>query len=305
MTGSSQHQAEGPPQRGADRRQPVFVGDVQGCSAELDALLSQLENRFGRDGFKLHLVGDLVNRGPGSLHVLDRIHRLWDQDRAEVVLGNHELHLLMVAFELRKIGERDTFGDVLESSDWKHWVDWLRTRSVAKAGDLYGQPFVMVHASVHPDWDLDQVVRESVRIERALGGGDWESTRLLLAQDPAQAEAGSTRDVLGRMVSARSVKMDTWSSSIPNGEAVPWHEAWSKAKHGYGVVYGHWALQGLHVAHGLRGLDTGCVHHGRGRPGCLTAWIPTRPKRDRLPLGCFGLPDDSFMKIPAQARYIR
>ena len=106
MTGSSQHQAPGPAERGADRRQAVFVGDIQGCHAELDALLSQLENRFGRDGFVLHLVGDLVNRGPGSLHVLDRIHRLWDEDRAQVVLGNHELHFLMVAFELRKLGER-------------------------------------------------------------------------------------------------------------------------------------------------------------------------------------------------------
>ncbi|MCH2185490.1 metallophosphoesterase [Myxococcota bacterium] len=305
MGAISQHQAAGPAGLGADQPQAVFVGDVQGCQVELDELLSQLENRFGRDGFVLNSVGDLVNRGPGSLRVLERIHRLWDEGRARVVLGNHELHLLMVALELRKLGDRDTFGDILESSDWKHWVDWLRTQSIARVGDLYGQPFVMVHASVHPDWDLDQVVRESVRIERELGGGDWEATRRLLAQDPAEAEPGSTRDALGRMVSARSVKLDTWSSSVPNGEGVPWHEAWSKAKHAYGVVYGHWALQGLHVAQGLRGLDTGCVHHGRGRPGYLTAWIPTRPEADRSGLRCFDLPDQGFLKIPAEARYIR
>ena len=253
----------------------------------------------------LHSVGDLVNRGPGSLRVLERVHRLWDEGRAVMVLGNHELHLLMVALELRPLGERDTFGDVLESSDWKSWVDWLRTRSIAICADLYGQPFVMVHASVHPDWNFDQVACEAARIERELGGGDWEATRCLLAQDPTEAEPDSVRDVLGRMVSARSVKPGTWSSSVPNGEGVPWHEPWLKAEHDYGVVYGHWALQGLHVARGLRGLDTGCVHNGRGRSGCLTAWIPSPPESDRGFPGCFELPDDAFLKIPAQARYIR
>jgi hypothetical protein len=63
-------------------------------------------------------------------------------------------------------------------------------------------------------------------------------------------------------------------------------------------VYGHWSLQGLHVARGLRGLDTGCVHHGRGRDGFLTAWLPD-PAADEP----FGLPDAAFWKIPARRAY--
>jgi hypothetical protein len=73
-------------------------------------------------------------------------------------------------------------------------------------------------------------------------------------------------------------------------------------------VYGHWALQGLHVARGLRGLDSACVHHGRpdGRGGTtrgfLTAWIPAWPGRDgdREP---FDVPDDRFLQVPARRRY--
>jgi hypothetical protein len=64
-------------------------------------------------------------------------------------------------------------------------------------------------------------------------------------------------------------------------------------------VYGHWSLQGLHVARGLRGLDTGCVHHGRGRDGLLTAWTP-----DERP-DPFGVPDDRFVQVRAHARYWR
>ena len=73
---------------------------------------------------------------------------------------------------------------------------------------------------------------------------------------------------------------------------------WSRRAPNYGVVYGHWALQGLHVARGLRGLDTGCVHHGRGRDGMLTAWLP--PDESETP---FELPDDHFWQIPARRVY--
>ena len=63
-------------------------------------------------------------------------------------------------------------------------------------------------------------------------------------------------------------------------------------------MYGHWARQGLHVAAGLRGLDTGCVHHGRGRDGWLTAWLPEAASSDP-----FATPDTSFWKIPARRAY--
>ena len=43
------------------------IGDVQGCAAELDALLALI--RFDPAHDRVYFVGDLVNRGPDSAAV--------------------------------------------------------------------------------------------------------------------------------------------------------------------------------------------------------------------------------------------
>ena len=47
-----------------------FIGDVQGCDEALSRLLAETGASPSRD--RLVLLGDLVNRGPGSRAVLQR-----------------------------------------------------------------------------------------------------------------------------------------------------------------------------------------------------------------------------------------
>ena len=88
------------------------IGDVQGCYDELVRLLREI--RFTKSRDRLWFVGDLVNRGPKSLEVLRFVRDL--DDRAVVVLGNHDLHLVALNEGLNRVRADDTFEAVLELS---------------------------------------------------------------------------------------------------------------------------------------------------------------------------------------------
>ncbi len=276
---------------------PVFVGDVQGCAAEFAELLERIRALHG-DELEVWLVGDLINRGPSSLLVLETVRALVDVGRARCVLGNHEIWLLEAFFGQRPLSHPDTMADLLARPDIDDWVEWIRRRPLVETGELSGRSFAMVHAAVRPDWDLAALVECARAAEARLGDPDRSAAERFLAGD---RRSDAALDALRLITSCRSIGPDgSWSSREPVPPAVPWHAAWSCRAHGYGVVYGHWALQGLHVAPGLRGLDTGCVHHGRNRDGFLTAWLPDPTGDDP-----FAIPDEQFCQVRAQRKYYR
>jgi bis(5'-nucleosyl)-tetraphosphatase (symmetrical) len=274
--------------------QQIFIGDVQGCADELDALLERAARRFG-DAFEIWLVGDLVNRGPASLRVLERVRELRARGRARCVLGNHDLALIGVAWGLRELRPSDTFAEILTRRDADDWIDWLRGLPVVESGRIGTQEFAMVHAAAHPDWDLAALRATAARVEARLRS---HLAPAFLASDPT---SDPDRDALARFTSCRSVGASgEWSAEPPQGRLEAWHRRWGAQGHHYAVVYGHWSLQGLHVADALRGLDTGCVHEGRGRPGFLTAWIPDSSRRRP-----FDVPDEGFWQERARRMYYR
>jgi len=290
-------------------RPRIFIGDVQGCADELEELLAHASRELGGD-FEVWSVGDLVNRGPDNLRVLARMRALHAEGRARIVLGNHEVGLLMRWLGVRSLGDTDTIRDILESDGADDWIRWLRGLPLVETGELAGRPFAMVHASVHPGWDLDALVAHARRAEQLLRELEPAELRRWLASTPDRC-GDDPRDDLDRLTRGRSVAENgSWSDALPPTSADAWHHRWSEQRHAYGIVYGHWALQGLHVEAGLRGLDTACVHHGRddGRGGVtegrLTAWIPRegRARGDRAP---FDVPDDRFLQIGARQCYFQ
>jgi bis(5'-nucleosyl)-tetraphosphatase (symmetrical) len=274
--------------------QRIFVGDVQGCAAELERILVRARTLYG-DGFELWLVGDLVGRGPASLDVLERVGELAGCGRAVVVIGNHELGFLRAALGIRPPEPEARLEALLASPERDEWVEWIRKLPLVAPGEQGGAPFAMVHASAHPDWTRDELLARARRIEARLGGADrGEAVRLL----SARASADPDRDVLDRLTRCRSITSDgRWSSEPPSRPEDAWHRRFAARGHDYAVVYGHWALQGLHVDRGLRGLDTACVHASGDIDGRLTAWLPDPEDRDP-----FRANDTRFWQVPAFSR---
>ncbi|MBM7440620.1 polynucleotide kinase-phosphatase [Streptomyces sp. HB132] len=69
-----------------------IIGDIHGCSAELDTLLGKLGYEGGAhpEGRTAVFVGDLVDRGPDSPGVLRRVMSMVASGDALCVPGNHE-----------------------------------------------------------------------------------------------------------------------------------------------------------------------------------------------------------------------
>lgn len=219
-------------------RRRIFVGDIQGCRAELERLLERVSFDAARD--ELHPVGDFVNRGPDSAGVL----RLCRAIGAGGVLGNHDVHLLRIARGARALGRRDTLDDVLEATDRDELVDWLAGRPFVRAWD----DVLLVHAGLDPRWE-DPLVH----LSRA---DPWsESADLSFAISARYCDASGARPAAD------------WP---PPADAYrPWYEFYPRDPHETRtVVFGHWARNGLVVRPKVRGLDTGCVWGGK-----LTAWI--------------------------------
>ena len=96
------------------------IGDVQGCYEPLMRLIDRMDAQASCD--RLWFVGDLVNRGPDSLSVLRWLYR--HRDEVNVVLGNHDLHLLACALGLSQPRPSDTLSDVLDAPDGDELIGW-------------------------------------------------------------------------------------------------------------------------------------------------------------------------------------
>ena len=175
------------------------IGDVQGCSASLMALLEAI--RFDRRRDTLWFTGDLVNRGPDSLGVLRFAADLGE--RAVCVLGNHDLHLLAVAHGQRRLRPKDTLRGILETPDRDALLDWLRHRPLLYQDDI--QRVSLIHAGLPPQWPPAEAQRHARALEADLQGPDFvahlativnKTCRRWLPSGPAKARRRYTAGCL-------------------------------------------------------------------------------------------------------------
>ena len=242
------------------------IGDVQGCDEELRALLARL--RFSADRDRLWFVGDLVNRGPGSLATLRLVRALGDN--AVVVLGNHDLHLLAVAYGGHRRKRSDTLDAVLTAPDREALLEWLRLRPLAHAEghDL------MVHAGLVPQWSAAMTLSLAAEVGGALARDPRALFEHMYGDEPDRwderlAGAERLRFIINVLTRLRLCTADgrvdiaiKGPPPPPPSPLRPWFEHRHRASRDARVIFGHWSALGLVEQVGVLGLDTGCVWGG-------------------------------------------
>ncbi|EFJ43472.1 hypothetical protein VOLCADRAFT_96335 [Volvox carteri f. nagariensis] len=262
----------------------IIVGDVHG-TPELFRLLDSL--RYNAASDNLILAGDLVNKGPVSLAILDAVPKLgcW------AVRGNHDDAVLSAWLQFRA-------GQPLNPK-----LKWAQDMTDEQAAVLLGLPFTVsvpeygitvVHAGLVPGVPIEQQdmwamykMRNVVELkedggegQRGAGGQGEDATRRYQlsvpnvhtppgrAGDACKGSSGTPSRSTGQMYRAVEKAKD-------GGKA--WGALWRGPTH---VFFGHDAKRRLQLHPHATGLDTGCVYGG-----ALTAAVmpPLADLRARSP----------------------
>jgi bis(5'-nucleosyl)-tetraphosphatase (symmetrical) len=243
------------------------IGDIQGCHTTLLRLVERL--RFDPVRDRLWFVGDLVNRGPASAEVLRWVRGLGD--RAMVVLGNHDLHLLARARGLGRAKRRDTFQDVLEAPDRDVLLEWLRARPLIHREESH----LLVHAGLLPAWTVAEAEELARAGEEVLRGDDATEFLACLEERPDHRWDDSLSQADRLLVAVLAMTclractpggdLDLSFSGPPRAASPgyqPWFTAPGRKSTNLTVLFGHWSTLGLFRDEGVIGLDTGCVWGG-------------------------------------------
>ncbi len=243
------------------------VGDIQGCNYAFQALLAKINFDPLQD--RLWLVGDVVNRGAGSLPVLRWIYE--HQHCVTIVLGNHDLHAIMVMEGYAKAHRGDTLQDLLEGAEGAKLLTWLRHQHMAFAEN----ECLMVHAGVLPQWTAEATLSLASEVESALRASDY---KIFLAQMYGNLPNQWHDELQGidrlRLITNALTRLRVCDESgamefkfkgvledVPQGY-LPWFDVLSRKTTQTTILFGHWSALGLQQREKLYALDTGCLWGG-------------------------------------------
>jgi bis(5'-nucleosyl)-tetraphosphatase (symmetrical) len=253
----------------------IAIGDIQGCYDALRTLLDEVNYDPAKDA--LWFTGDLVNRGPHSLHVLRFVKSLGSN--VVSVLGNHDLHLLAVAAGAQKSKSKDTFDELLSAPDRDELLDWLRHRPLLHR---HTQPHLLLaHAGIYPGWDIPDAERLAAEAEAIIRSDLVHEFYLhMYGNHPTHWSEQLSgweriRFIVNTFTRMRFVSDDGGLELKHKGPLgsqpagfLPWFVWPLRRRIDTPILIGHWSALGMYSQHGIYALDTGCLWGG-----ALTALI--------------------------------
>jgi len=241
-----------------------IIGDIQGCYIHLKELLNKI--KFSTDKDRLFFLGDIVNRGTDSLMTLRYIKDLGSN--AEMVLGNHDFHLITCALTSKSPSNKDTFGEILAARDRNELIDFLLQQPLV----IDHKDAILVHAGIPPIWDKGMSIRQSMKVQERLQSSNLGEFLTLMYNDNPKtwsenlSDKDDSRYTINAFMRMRFCKQDGTLefkhkgnySSAPDGFKA-WFLHRSRITNGDNIFFGHWSkLDGVKHPN-VFPLDYGCV----------------------------------------------
>lgn len=243
-----------------------LIGDVQGCLDSLQLLLKKI--KFSTDKDQLFFLGDIVNRGHQSLQTLRFVKNR--QDNAQMVLGNHDFHLLNCALTNRKPSNKDTIADILDAKDKTQLIDFLLQQPLV----IEHKNAILVHAGIPPSWGKNTALRQSSLVQKHLQNNASMFISNMYDDNPHTwsnnlSESDACRYTVNACMRMRFCDSDDtleFNHKMNYDQAPKGYKAWFLHKNRVlketDIFFGHWStLSGINQAH-IYPMDRGCAWGG-------------------------------------------
>ena len=240
-----------------------IIGDVEGCYDTLQKLLKKIN--FSEDRDRLFFLGDVVNRGNKSLETLRFIYSL--RENANVVLGNHDFHLLVCSLTSQKPNFKDTFSDIINAPDKHTLLDYLLTRPLI----LEHQGAILVHAGIPPQWNISDTFQNAELVQQQLQNNPKQFLSKMYGNEPScysnklnsEEKCRYTINALLRMRFCKKNGELEFNHKLNIDQAPEGFKAWflhaNRKLKDKDIFFGHWSsLKGFNIEH-IYPMDHGCV----------------------------------------------
>ena len=246
------------------------IGDIHGCFKQFIDLLKKINYKQHED--KIIIVGDLVNRGPDSLAVLN--YCIADPNITSV-LGNHDLYLLHL-MTIRKA--EGSLKKVVDAENSEEIFKWLIKKPLML--EIFDQErdntFFITHAGIPEIWPPEKAMKLALEVSTLLQDNPDSMLEKMWGNLPNKWSDeligyDRYRIIINYLTRMRFVgddcllDLENTSKDAPIGFK-PWfhYESNAHIKKKQYFVFGHWAsLSGKTKNPYFIGLDTGCAWKGK------------------------------------------
>lgn len=247
------------------------MSDIHGCFDEFIALLDKVNFNSQQD--QLYLVGDLINRGPKSLEVMQYLLKY--EDSMFPVLGNHDLSYLVYAEGNTKLRRGDTYQDIQQSSQANDIKEYLRKQPLVRY--IPEVDVAIAHAGIPPFWSIDEALALSLEVEKKLQTKKPHKYHHFMELMFGNTPAAWNPDLKGidrrRVIinyfsrmrylnSDLSLDFDNKTEEYNKAVMKPWFQFERPLHKKTQIIFGHWASLGIHHENGTYCIDSGCVWEG-------------------------------------------